>query len=200
MIPEGLQAYVEQQQLLLNVTRQIASSAGLNEIIPHILEGIERAIRPDVVRLLLTGTGGRWRAFDAGSQANEVSEMTPVDWSVLEMVGQQGEVEFSRSAASVQEDHSLFLPAELDTLIAVPARSPRHAARCFVAGVPARRICWAMPNAPICISWPGRRLSPLRMRSHLSRRGAGREWLAAILASTPDPVLVVDRESTLATG
>ncbi len=79
MIPEGLQAYVEQQQLLLNVTRQIASSAGLNEIIPHILEGVERAIRPVTVRLLLAATGGRWRAFNGISQSGE---MAPVDWAV----------------------------------------------------------------------------------------------------------------------
>jgi PAS domain S-box-containing protein len=187
MIPEGLQAYVEQQQLLLNVTRQIASSAGLNEIIPHILEGLTRAIRPETVRLLLAGAGGHWRALSLDHQAEG---LTPIDQAVLDLVNQLDEVELSRST---QHDDLSFLPPELDTLIAVPlmAHETRHG------------VLWLGFESPHLLSEAERTylyilagqaaIAIANARSFEAAR-RGREWLAAILASTPDPVLVVDHE------
>ncbi len=187
MIPEGLQAYVEQQQLLLTVTRQIASSAGLNEIIPHILEGIARAIRPEVVRLLLAGTGGPWRAL---STAQQIEELTTIDKAVVDLVNQLDEVELSRSA---QHDDLSFVPPEIDTLIAVPlmAHEARHGV--LWLGFESPHLLGEAERTYLYILAGQAAIAIANARSFESAR-RGREWLAAILASTPDPVLVVDHE------
>ena len=190
MIPEGLQAYVEQQQLLLNVTRQIASSAGLNEIIPHILEGLTRAIRPETVRLLLAGAGGQWRVLSLNHQAEE---LTPLDQAVLDLVDRLAEVELSRSAP---HDDLSFLPPELDTLIAVPLMA--HAARHGVLwlGFESPHLLGEAEHTYLYILAGQAAIAIANARSFEAAR-RGREWLAAILASTPDPVLVVDHELRL---
>jgi PAS domain S-box-containing protein len=190
MIPEGLQAYVEQQQQLLNLTRQIASSAGLNEIVPHILDGIARAIRPDVARLLLTGVGGYWHVFDTGPQGDE---LTPMDKAVLELVNRRGEVELSRDA---QGDDLSFMPPELDTLIAVPLMA--HEAQCGILwmGFRSSHLLGEAEWTYLYILAGQAAIAIANARSFEAAR-RGREWLAAILASTPDPVLVVDRELRL---
>ena len=187
MIPEGLQAYVEQQQLLLIVTRQIASSAGLDEIIPHILEGLTRAIRPDTVRLLLAGAGRQWRVLSLDHQAEE---LTPIDQAVLDLVNQLDEVELSRST---QHDDLSFLPTEIDTLIAVPLMA--HEARNGVLwlGFESPHLLGEAERTYLYILAGQAAIAIANARSFEAAR-RGREWLAAILASTPDPVLVVDHE------
>jgi PAS domain S-box-containing protein len=184
--------YVEQQQLLLNVTRQIAGSLGLSETIPHILSGVYRAIQADGVRLLLTG-GGRERAYSTGPQADR---MAPADSTLLELVAAHGEIELSRTSEAPAGVDLSFMPAELSALIAVPLvahqtqhgvlwlgfRSPHlfdDAERTFLS-ILAGQAAIAIANA--------RSFEAARRR---------REWLAAILSSTPDPVLVVDGELCL---
>lgn len=193
MIPEGLQAYVEQQQSLLNVTRQVASSAGLDEIIPHILEGVTRAIRPDVARLLLTGTGGRLRAFDAGLPGEDRAAL---DEFVADLVSEQGEVELSRQSSGAQSADSSFLPPDLDTLIAVSlvAHDAPHGVLWLGFGSP--RFLGDAERTYLSILAGQAAIAIANARSFEAAR-RGREWLAAILSSTPDPVLVVDRELRL---
>ncbi len=186
MIPEGLEAYVEQQQLLLNVTHQIGSSAGLNETIPHILEGIERAIQPDVVRLVLSGA--RWRAFDPGP-----SDVTAVDRAIFEVVSQQGEIEFSRTGG---DSVPPFLPADLDTVIALLLRAHGVRLGALWLGFQGPHEMADAERTFLRILAGQAAIAAANAQSFESAR-RGREWLAAILASTPDPVLVVDNDLRL---
>jgi signal transduction histidine kinase len=194
MTAEGLlHRYIEQQELLLNVTRQIAGSMGLNETIPHILDGIDRVIRADGMRLLLTGPEGRAAVYARGPLADV---MAPADAQITDLVEIQGEIEISRGQDGLHPNVLSFLPDELATVIAVPliAHTAQHgvlwlgfhlkhalddAERTFLY-ILAGQAATAIANA----------------RSYTAARKR-REWLAGVLASTPDPVLVVDRDLCL---
>jgi PAS domain S-box-containing protein len=176
-----LNQYVEQQQLLLNVTRQIAGSAGLDEIIPHILAGVSRALDANGVRLLLDAGGGRWQAYAAGPLA---ASMAQADAYVVEQVAGQEQIEFSRQADTA-------LPDSLEAVIAVPliAHQTRHgvlwlAFQSTHAFDEAERTFLSILAGQAAIA-----IANARSFEEARRR---REWLAAILASTPDPVLVAD--------
>jgi signal transduction histidine kinase len=191
MASEGLQAYVEQQQLLLTVTRQIAGSAGLGEIIPHILDGIVRAIPLDGARLLVAGGEGRWRAYATGSQAERMAE---ADARILEAVTHQGEIEVSRDDPGVR--NLGLLSPELDALLAIPlvAHETQHGV--LWLGFRSPRLFDDAERAFLSILAGQAAIAIANARSFESAR-RGREWLAAILASTPDPVLVVDHDLRL---
>jgi PAS domain S-box-containing protein len=161
--------------------------AGLNDVIPHILEGLARAIRPDEVRLLFTGAGGhRW----ALSLAPTAEDLTPVDQAVIDLVDRLNEVELSRIT---RPDDLSFLPPELDTLIAVPlmAHEARHGV--LWLGFKSPHLLGEAERTYLYILAGQAAIAIANARSFEAAR-RGREWLAAILASTPDPVLVVDHE------
>ncbi|MBN2303646.1 MAG: GAF domain-containing protein [Anaerolineae bacterium] len=193
MSEERLRQYVEQQELVLNVTRRIAGNVGLDEMIPHILHSADRALRADGVRLLLTEPGVRWRAFATGERAGVMAQ---ADARLLAYVTGHGEAELSRVAGDGPLLDELGVSSELACLIALPlvAHQTQHgilwlgfqqphafgsADRVFLS-ILAGQVAIAIANA--------RSFEAARKR---------REWLSAILASTPDPVLVVDREMCL---
>ena len=193
MIPEGLQAqlnqYVEQQNLLLTVTRQIAGSAGLDEIIPHILGGIDRALQADVVRLLVTASGS-WRAYAAGPKADV---MASVDEALIALVGQLGEVVLTPSDHRAQP---VLESAGLSMVIALP----------LVAHTTPHGMLWlgfAQPRSLVDAErtllsiLAGQAAIAIANAQSFAAARKRREWLAAVLASTPDPVLVVDRDRYL---
>ncbi|MBN1965924.1 MAG: PAS domain-containing protein, partial [Anaerolineae bacterium] len=197
MIPDQSQAqltqYIEQQQLLLNVTRQIAASPGLNETLPHILGGVFRALRADGVRLLVTGPGGQWRAYAAGPAASAMAEL---DRHIVDRVTRHGAVEIVHGSTSPEAVDGSFLPEHLAAVIAAPliAHQTQHGVLWLAFQSPhmfgdAERTFLSILAGQAAIA-----IANARSFEAARRR---REWLAAILASTPDPVLVVDRELCL---
>ncbi|NDJ76185.1 MAG: PAS domain-containing protein [Chloroflexi bacterium] len=182
-----LNRYVEQQELLLNVTRNIARSVGLSETIPHILGGIDRALNADSVRLLLTGAGGRWQTFTIGDQAEETAS---ADVSIVDLVAEHGEVEISPAN---QPD---LLPPGLVSVIALPLTAHQTLHGVLWLGFQAAHTFDAAERTFLSILAGQAAIAIANARSFEAARKR-REWLAAILASTPDPVLVVDREQCL---
>jgi PAS domain S-box-containing protein len=187
MLPEGLQAYIEQQQLLLTVTRQIASSAGLSELIPHLLDGVARALRPDVARLLFTGVGGRLRAFGTNTAIEDIAS---VDGVILELVSQRGELEVLRST---QADDLPFTLPDISTIMAISLVAHETPLGVLWLGFEEPRDLNDAERTYLHILAGQAAIAIANARSFEAAR-RGREWLAAILSSTPDPVLVVDRD------
>lgn len=188
-----LSQYVEQQRLLLNVTRQIADSVGLSEILPHILHGVDQALKAAGVRLLLAEPGGRWRAFATGAHAEA---MAPADARLLELVARQSAVELSRTRGDASTLNELGVPMTIDCLLAIPlvAHQTQHGMLWLGfltdhAFGEAERLFLSTLTGQAAIA-----IANARSFEAARRR---REWLAAILSSTPDPVLVVDRELSL---
>lgn len=182
-----LNQYIEQQQVLLNVTHQVAGSAGLNEIIPHILDGIERAIKPDGVRLLLAAAEKHRSVYAAGALAEK---MAPADSAVSTLAGKQSDVYLSRGDGSVDLS---FLPPEIMTLIAVPlaAQDTRHGI--LWLGFSTKHVFGDAEKTFLSILAGQAAIAIANALSFTAARKR-REWLAAVLASTPDPVLVVDQD------
>lgn len=187
-----LDQYVEQQQLLLNVTRQIAGSLGLSETIPHILSGVYRAIQADGVRLLLTGAG-RERAYSVGPQADM---MASLDNYILELVEAHGEIELSRLSETPPGIDMAFMPPELTALIAVPLVAHQTQHGILWLGFQSPHLFDDAERTFLSILAGQAAIAIANSRSFEAARKR-REWLAAILASTPDPVLVVDGELCL---
>lgn len=194
MRPDELQTqltqYAEQQQLLIKVTRQIASSFGLDETIPHIVDCAARALNADGVRLLLIEPGGRQQSFSNGPQAEP---MAAADTAIADHVAVHGEVEIPQIG---QGDHQFDSLAHLASLIAVP----------LIAHQTQHGILWLGFETPHTFGDAERNFLSIlagqaaiaiaNARSYEAARKR-REWLAAILASTPEPVLVVDQELCL---
>ncbi len=193
MMPDGLQAqlsqYVEQQALLLTVTRQIASSAGLNEIIPHILGGINRALRADGVRLLATGNG-QWHAYATGPKSDT---MAALDDHLIMLVDQVGEVVLTPADPRAQ---GMLETLGLSLLVALPLVAHKSSHGVLWLGFEQSRVLVDAERLLLSILAGQAAIAIANARSFAAARKR-REWLAAVLASTPDPVLVVDRERYL---
>jgi signal transduction histidine kinase len=173
---------IEQQQVLLNVTRQIAGSVGLSEIIPHILDAVQRAIKPDGVRLLVTGADKQRHVYAAGLLVDGT-----VDDRVAAWVAEKGDIAVSRGDPAVDLS---FLPSDIATLIAMPLVA-HDATLCLVFR--ATRALDDVEKTFLSILGGQAAIAIANTRSFTAARKR-REWLAAVLTSTPDPVLVVDRD------
>lgn len=66
------QRHLDQRRLLTDVSQQIASSAGLAEILPHILSGICEATKAAGARIILEDNGGLI-AYAMGPQADQLA-------------------------------------------------------------------------------------------------------------------------------
>jgi two-component system phosphate regulon sensor histidine kinase PhoR len=150
------------------------------------MDGVYRAVKADGVRLLLTGTGGRWHTYSVGPDA-EV--MTPVDARVIDLVAEMGLVEASRDTAA-------FLPAEFESLIATPLIAHQTQLGVMWAAFRTTHTFGDAERTFLAILAGQAAIAVANARSFEAARRR-REWLAAILANTPDPVLVVDRELCL---
>lgn len=185
--------YVEQQRRLLDVTHQIARSVRLSEMIPPILQGVDQALQADGVRLLLGEPGGQWRAYATGPQA---ACMAQADAGVTQRVTGGGELALARGNGDNAVLDEWGVPPEIECLFAVP----------LVAHQTQHGVLWVGFQEPHAFGEAERTFLQIvagqaaiaiaNARSFEAARKR-REWLAAILASTPDPVLVVDRELCL---
>lgn len=185
-----LQHFRDQQQRLLDILQQIANSANLSEIVSHILSGISDAIGADCTRLYVASADVRTHAFGIGPLAEVGSA---ADAGLLAMANEYGIVRVDGESAPLDLSS---VPAEIVSLVALPvqARGTVHGvlwvgfgydtmlgdADLVVLNVMANQAAIAIANA--------RSLEVVRQRQ---------EWFAAVLAHTPDPVLVVDRELRL---
>ncbi len=182
---------VAQQHVLLAITRRIAESAHLGEVIPDILEALIGAIPAGCVRLLVAPPGAKSYAFGRGSLSDAGAG---VDTTLSALAARQGAIKL------VQGDDApfdmAFLPPDFFSVIALPlvARGESYGvlwlgfdalrvledAEYTLVEILAAQVAVAIANA--------RALAAARQRH---------EWLAAVLAHTPDAVLVMDRDLRL---
>ena len=185
---EQLNHYIKQQQLLLNVTRQIAGSVALDETIPHILEGVSQAVNAEGVRLLLLRPGIQWQVFATGPLADA---MAPADNRLAELVSEQGEVLWKRKDGNVALGEAL--PAEIVSVVAMPLQVHQNPLGVMWLGFGSAHAYEDDAHTFLSILAVQASIAIANARSFEAARRR-REWLAAILASTPDPVLVVDSD------
>lgn len=177
MASEELQSYLDHQQLLLTVTNQISRSTALEEMFSYILKAVADVLAADGVRLVLTGAEGHRRVYATGAKADA---MGPADSDIVEKANPQGGV--------VETD---LLPAGVEVAFAVPLVIQDTQYGVLWAGCPLGHATDQTAHLMIALL-----ASQAAMVIRYSQAAARKkhEWLSAVLTSTPDPVLVVDRD------
>ncbi len=186
-----LQQYAEQQQLLLEITQQIADGASAGDVLPHIVEGIARVFSARCVRLVVATSDARSHAFGAGPLAEHGATL---DERLLYLVAEHGAFEVA-PGGDAPFDVS-FVPPEFVSLVVLPleTRDALHGALWLAFGF--RRVLGEAEHKLLAILAGQAAIAIANARSFAVARQR-HEWLAAVLAHTPDPVLVVDRELRL---
>lgn len=177
MASEGLQSYMDHQQLLLMVTNQISRSTALEEMFSHILKAVADVLAADGVRLVLTGAEGHRRVYATGARADA---MGPADSDIVDRVSVNGG----------QLDSDL-LPDGVETSLAVPVIIEDTQYGVLWAGCSLERATDTVAHTMVALL-----ASQTAMVIKYSQDAARKkhEWLSAVLTSTPDPVVVVDRD------
>lgn len=195
MINDELQTQLShlilQQQVMLDVTQRLAKSSGLGEMLAHIMQGILRGTRADGIRLLLAPHGGgRRRTFGLGPWSEK---MAPADTTVMSLVAEHGELALGRDEREAITADLTSLPAELATALAFPLAAFQRLHGVLWIGFEQPHVCDDEEHT-FLLTLAGQAAMIVANAQSYDVAQRGQEWLAAVLARTPDPVLVVDAE------
>jgi signal transduction histidine kinase/HAMP domain-containing protein len=188
----GLKARLEEMDLLLNASQRTASSFDLEQVLPPILEGVLRLTGADVVRVTLQGDSQVPSEEPDGHQAGTPPGNWPtLDRQILELCRQRGKfmlVNPSRARAILDVK---TLQAPVEALLALPMTSKEGFVGAFWL---AHRTAHAFaPDEVNLLSILAGQLGVAVANARLYQRAEEeRLRLAAILAATPEGVLVTD--------
>jgi signal transduction histidine kinase len=166
------------QQLLLTVINQISGSATLDDTLTYILKGVAEVIQADGVRLVLTGAEGHRRVYAIGAQSDAMAQS---DAAVVDLVSSQGVGAVPLS----------YLPPGFETALAAPLVIQQIQYGVLWAGC--KENCPIDDSVITTVSILAMQAA-LVIRYSLDAARKKHEWLGAVLTSTPDPVVVVDRD------
>ncbi|MBN1562765.1 MAG: PAS domain-containing protein [Anaerolineae bacterium] len=171
------------QQLLLTVINHISSSTALDEILSHVLKGVADVIQADGVRLVLTGAEGHRRVYAIGEKAPMMAEADAmvVDLMPSHALNKQPVIEIPQDV----------LPTELKSGLAAPLMIQDTQYGVVWGGCTNFQTFDALTVSTMAIL---AMQAALVIRYSLDAARKKHEWLGAVLTSTPDPVLVVDRD------
>jgi PAS domain S-box-containing protein len=186
---------LEELNQLLLVSQGVASTLDMEESVQPILEAI-LATGASAVRVALMPAVQLQEAGPSDFALGPAKDLyAPLDEAILDLVQKQGRLVYDH----LDRLHSAGLPDNLPRPEALVAVSLFHEKRYYGA-------LWAAFDAPHTFTEADLRfLSTLAGQAALAAANArlyrtsevGRQRLAAILASTPDPVLVTDQENHL---
>ncbi len=176
----------ETQKLLLEITQRIASSTGLEDMLPVIVESSRRALRADGVRLILKAD-----AYGSGALNDDLAK---ADRALSEWISKHGTLEAADLAANA-EVKTLF-SGSLKAVMAVPL-----IAQGVQQGVLTAAYQAAHPFSPDDRTF----LAIVAAQAAVAIQNdlafdtvrQSQQQLAAILASTADPVIVIDAHESI---
>ena len=195
----SLKARLEELNRLLTVSQGVASSLEMSEAVSPILDAAlaagacsARVVLSPAALPELDGDVPIPFAFGAGRARDLYSEF---DQQILSLTEQQAEVIFS----TLQKARQLRLPSDIarpEALMAVALRHENQYYGCLYV-VYDRPHSFAEEEVRFLSTLAGQAaLAAANTRLFLTAE-IGRQRLAAILASTPDPVLVTDQKENL---
>jgi PAS domain S-box-containing protein len=198
---ERLRARLEELGMLLRVSQGVASSLNLEDALPPILNGALSATSAAGARIVLVGgphgsdatplleDAPAQPAFTAGPAA---ADMAPLDRGVLQLTREEGRAAIANLARARAVLDVGLVAGRFQALMALPLRQENN----YLGAL------WLAYEQPHTFSESEVNfLTTLASQAAVSVANArlfaaaeqGRQRLAAILASTPDAVLVTDR-------
>lgn len=193
----SLKSRLDEMDLLLNASRQVASSFDLREVLPPILAGVQGLTNADMARLVLESKEEERRVEPEAYHAGEdPGGWQALDGQVLELCRRRGRfmLENPSRARAVLDLRALETPIE--ALMAVPLRNEEE----FVGAL------WLGHRAPhaftseeidlisILAAQLGVSVANARLYHEAEQE---RLRLGAILRATPDAVLVIDERGQI---
>ncbi|HEX9680645.1 MAG TPA: ATP-binding protein [Anaerolineales bacterium] len=189
----ALRTRLEEMDLLLAASQQVASSFDLPQVLPRILEGVRDLTRADYVRLALEPSGGAEATFSAGTDPGRWSTL---DEQVLSLARQHGRfvLENPARARAVLDQDGLERP--IKALMGLPIR--HEAAFVGVLWLAHRKPHAFSRDEVNLLSILGGQLGVAISNARLFQQAEQeRLRLAAVLEATPDAVVVIDREGRI---
>lgn len=190
----SLEGRLSEQERLLRVTRNVASSLELFRVMPPILSSALDAGRAAGARVVLrTGSEAQFQTYASGETA---AAMAPLDQQMLELVERQGTVvvsQIERAKATLDID---LLPGSVKSLIAFPLRSDTS----FYGAL---WICYEHEHAfeqselTFLSTLAGQTAVAVANARLLTEAEEGRRQLEAVLQSTADAMVVTDSKGRL---
>jgi len=189
----GLKARLDEQETLLEVSYAVSASLELFRALPPILHAALDATGALGVRIVLVREDGSPQVFAAGEGA---AGMAPMDEELLEHADQQGALVVSRMERARATLTSSDLVPRIQSLVALPI----HSEAVFLG------ILWLAheeerPFEQTELTFLSQLVSQASFAVANARlfeaAEGGRRQLAAILSSTPDAVVVVDKARRL---
>ncbi|MBI4770715.1 MAG: HAMP domain-containing protein, partial [Chloroflexi bacterium] len=198
---QRLRARLDELNLLLTVSQGVAGSLSLDESLPPILQGALAASGAAGVRLALPArdeagapaSGAAPQTFALGAAA---PAMAPLDGAILTLTREDGKAVIENLARARAVLDPAPVAGKIQALIAAPLKQEENFLGALWLGYDAPHVfseaeenCFATLAGQAAVAVVNARLFETAER--------GRERLAAILASTPDPVIVTDRSERL---
>ena len=193
----SLKSRLDEMDLLLSASRQVASSFDLQQVLPPILAGVQELTAADMARLVLAGKeeeqGAEPEAYHAGE---DPGEWKALDGQVLELCRRRGRFVLENPSRARAVLNLKALETPIEALMAVPLRNEEQFVGALWLG---HRAPHAFTNEEIgLISILAAQLgvSVANARLYLEAEQE-RLRLRAILSATPDAVLVIDGQGRI---
>lgn len=197
---QRLRARLAELNLLLKVSQGVASHLNLAEALPPILEGAQAATDAAGARLVLSPVegglpeaGAPGASFAVGPAADL---MSPLDIGVLELTRAEGRVVIENVARARAVLDVAPVAGKLHALIALPLRQESIYYGALWLGFD-RPHTFAENEVNFLATLAGQAAVAVANARLFDAAEQGRQRLAAILASTPDSVVVTDRSHRL---
>ncbi len=192
---QRLRARLSELNLLLKVSQGVSSSLNLGEALPAILEGARSVTGAAGVRIVLAPAqggvlepGAPGASFVTGPAAET---MAPLDIGVVELARAEGRVIIDNVARARAVLDVAPVAGKLQTLIILPLRQEQFYGALWLGFDQPH----AFPEAEVnfLATLAGQAAVAVANARLFAAAEQGRQRLAAILASTPDAVVVTDR-------
>ena len=194
-----LRAQVDELGLLLQVSQAVAGSLDLRGSIPAILQGALQATEAAGVRLILKSperSRDNLQTFHIGSRAEDMAPLDPEILSLAEIEGQILIEHLARARAVLDVSK---IDNQIQAMIALPLlHETNYLGVLWLGYGHPRRFTQAEINLLATIAWQAA-IAVANARLFEASEG-DRQQLVAILASTPDAVIVTDHSSRLLLG
>ncbi len=191
----SLKARLDEMNLLLSASQRLAASFNLEEVLPAILEGVQDLTGADAVRVVLGERGGQAaaQAFGAGETPPSWQDLDP---QVLDLCGRRGRflLENPARARAVLDLQALETP--LEALMALPLQDEEEFVGALWLGYRAPHA-FTVDEVNLLSILAGQLGVSVANARLYQRAEQERLRLAAVLAATPEGVLVTDADGRI---